>query len=119
MNKKILVIDDDKDVLSLVSYILEEQGYIVVTTPSESILSQLSDIRPDLILLDHWLNSTYGGELCKQLKENSLYQHIPIILFSAINNLQEVAEDSCADAYIEKPFDIDDLEKVVSRLINN
>jgi len=118
MKKKILVIDDDQDILDLTEFLLQEIGYDVVASLTANILDDVLQINPDLILLDNWLGDTSGQEQCKILKKKPTTRHIPVILFSASTDLEKNAKDCLADGYIEKPFDVDYLEEVIGNLLH-
>jgi len=119
MAKKILVIEDDKDIRDTLVYILEEQGYEVVSSEEAKILKSLHTIKPDLILLDNWLtewkSDANGQQISKQLKSNSATSHIPIIIISAVSNIQEIAEAGMADDYLRKPFNLTDVIEIVKK----
>ncbi|NHA07887.1 response regulator [Mucilaginibacter sp. HC2] len=121
MAKKILVIEDDKDIRDTIVYVLEEEGYEVIASDNARILKKVNDLEPDLILLDNWLtdwtSDLSGQQLSKALKNNPTTRHIPVILVSAVNNLKEIAQAGEADGYIQKPFDLTELSEVVKRHI--
>jgi two-component system response regulator VicR len=118
MHKKILVIDDDQDILDLTEIILQEKGYEVIASLTADILEDVLLIHPDLILIDDWLNGTSGHELCKKMKSAEATRHIKIIIFSASTGLQKIAEDCLADNFIEKPFEIDHLTDTIAILLS-
>ncbi|AMR32468.1 hypothetical protein A0256_14065 [Mucilaginibacter sp. PAMC 26640] len=115
--KKVLFIDDDEDLLSLVALLLKEENIEVISTTASLSVAEISAINPDLILLDEWLRDKNGSEICKALKNTPGCSKIPVILFSAVNNLSTIAKQCAADAFIEKPFDIDKLVSIVNALI--
>ncbi|MBL4676994.1 MAG: response regulator [Mucilaginibacter sp.] len=119
MAKKILVIEDDRDIRESVTYVLESDGYEVTASDNSRILKSLPDIAPDLILLDNWLtdwaSDASGQQISKELKSDPKTSHIPIIILSAVNNVAEIAEAGLADAYIKKPFDVDELLAMVKK----
>lgn len=121
MAKKILVIEDDKDIRDTIVYVLEEEGYEVIASDNARILKKVPDLEPDLILLDNWLtdwtSDLSGQQLSKALKNDPATNHIPVILISAVNNLKEIAQAGEADGYIKKPFDLTELIEVVKRHI--
>ena len=121
MAKKILVIEDDKDIRDTIVYVLEEEGYEVIASDNARILKRVNDIAPDLILLDNWLtdwaSDLSGQQLSKALKNDPATSHIPVILISAVNNLKEIAKEGEADDYIKKPFDLTELTELVKRYI--
>ena len=80
--KKILVVDDDRDILYLVCHILTLNGFDVKAySTGTDVPDVVSDYNPDLVLLDVRLPGKFGTEVCKELKK--LYTNLPIILFSA------------------------------------
>lgn len=122
MAKKILVIEDDKDIRDTLVYVLEEQGYEVVSSEDAKILKSLDTIKPDLILLDNWLtewkSDANGQQISKQLKSNPATSHIPIVIISAVSNIQEIAEAGMADDYLRKPFNLTDIIEIVKKYAN-
>lgn len=114
LKKKILVLDDNPDILDIFSVVLSEMGYMVITSETHDMLNHLSEIKPDLIILDNCLGTLSGGDVCKKLKTEPLTKNIPIILCSAIDNLDQLSLDCGADNFLSKPFDMAELEKVVS-----
>jgi two-component system phosphate regulon response regulator PhoB len=119
MAKKILVIEDDRDIRETIAYALEEQKFEVVTSEDAKILRSLDSIKPDLILLDNWLSDwksdANGQQISKELKTNPKTSHIPVIIVSAVSNVQEIAEAGQADDFLRKPFDLTDLIAVVNK----
>jgi two-component system phosphate regulon response regulator PhoB len=118
MSKKIIVVEDNHDILDMIAYILEDEGYEVVPSLNAEPLNEVEQLKPDLVLLDDWLADGYGHDLCAKLKSNPATAHIPVILVSSIRNLAEVATKCSADGYLPKPFDIVDLlDKVKFHLV--
>jgi CheY-like chemotaxis protein len=121
MAKKVLVIEDDKDIRDTIVYILEEEQYEVVSSGDSKILRHVNEHKPDLILMDNWLtewkSDANGQQLSKQLKTNPETSHIPVIIISAVSNIKEIAEEGLADSYLKKPFDMDQLLVIVKKYI--
>ena len=115
--KKILVVDDDLDILNIIQHILTSHGFDVQTHATGlNVPDIVMHYHPDLILLDIRLPGKLGTEVCKELKQ--IDAHLPIILFSAHAKLG-VALDLCdADGFIEKPFDIKNLIKTINLHVN-
>ena len=108
--KKILMVDDDIDILTVVQLVLESNGFEVVALSNwQQIYTQVDTFKPDLILLDVSLGTQDGRNICKQLKSNNDTKHISIILFSASHNIENSVSECLADSFISKPFDINDL----------
>lgn len=114
--KKIIVVENDADTLDLMNLVLEDSGYEVIRFSKTTTPEELKTHNPNLIILDHFLDDGYGGDLCLQIKNDPSTMHIPVILYSASPGLEKIAQKSRADAYIEKPFDIVDLENMVKKL---
>lgn len=111
----ILVVDDDESILEVVQIVLESGGYRVQTSLSGDFLRHLDSDMPRLILLDVLLAGEDGRELCKWLKAEEKTKHIPIIMLSAHSQTSQLADLSGADAYLEKPFDVDELLATVRK----
>jgi len=107
MAKKILIIEDEPDLLKVTAVRLETSGYdTLVAETAEAALELLSKSKPDLILLDLLLPKMQGAELCKRLKAEPDTSHIPIIIFTAsVILVQQRAKEMCADDYMIKPAD--------------
>jgi CheY-like chemotaxis protein len=116
--KRILICDDDQDILEVCRVILGKKNYEVLTSPDcEGIFPRLAEINPDVILMDLWI-PIMGGEACtKMLKENELTRHVPIILFSANNEVEQISRRANAEGFIRKPFDIKELVSAIEKHI--
>jgi len=112
--KKVYIADDDPDILEVLTIILENKGYQVVTSPDGKSLSRLHDF-PDLVLLDVRMSGSDGSEICRDLKSKDETKDIPVVLISANRNLLEIAKDCGADDFISKPFDIKEIINVASK----
>jgi DNA-binding NtrC family response regulator len=117
MSKRVMIFDDDLDILSICSYILEEQGWEVHTsTHCNNIVENVDKVRPDVILMDNWIPETGGIIATQTLKKHPEFKNIPIIYFSANNDIQSLAKQAGADTYLEKPFDLTELEEIINRV---
>lgn len=118
--KKILVVDDNEDILLATSLILESAGYSVETSQKLDPVKKITpSTAPQLILLDMFLNGGNGTEITRKLKSQDSTCQIPIILVSGHGNVEKSAEQCGADAFLYKPFGMDQLLAVVERLIVN
>jgi len=117
-SKRIIIFDDDDDILSICTYILEEQGWQVYTFGDcNDIIIKVSGINPDVILMDNWIPDVGGITATRTLKSSEELRHIPVIYFSANNDIQILASHAGADNFLAKPFDIDELEKVINSVL--
>lgn len=119
MPKKILLVDDEPDILAVTVTRLETSGYeVLIAKDGEEALELLNEVKPDLILLDLLLPKMQGDELCKKLKSDIKFKHIPIILFTAsIIRVPAKVREIGADDYITKPFESDNLLYKIKKLI--
>ena len=116
-NKKILVVEDDEAILEMLQLFLTEEGFEVETSPDGQVLQHSPILQADLILLDVFLPLLNGIELNQQLKANEATRHIPVILFSATNILKQ-ANTSQVEAFIAKPFELDQLLALINKLLS-
>ncbi len=115
MKKQILYVEDDGDMLEVVAEFMQFEDYQVITDGGKSLEKKLKQYAIGLILLDENLNWGWGSDLCLGLKADERTAHIPVVLISAVQNIEEIAEACGADAYIRKPFDIYDVIDVVNQ----
>jgi DNA-binding response OmpR family regulator len=107
--KRILAVDDNTDILSVLRYILEDSGYKVDTlSDGHHLFDKIKEHTPDLILLDIMLGDNLDGrELCRDVKDKAETHGIPVILISANHNISDVFnQEGAPDDFISKPFDM-------------
>lgn len=116
--KKILLIDDDPDVITVLQLLLKKKGYEVATASrEEEAYHQVSVFQPHLIVLDVLLSGVDGRTICKKLKGATASKHIPIIMFSAHPGAQKNMQEFGADDFIPKPFESSKiLERIEAQL---
>ncbi|WP_164849951.1 response regulator transcription factor [Mucilaginibacter limnophilus] len=116
--KRILVLDDNQDILDIVHETLAYEQFEVKSTPDgEDVMPLVEKFSPDLVILDYRVAGKNGGELCKQIKTHPHFGNIPVIIFSAyVNNSSELFAYGC-DAIINKPFDLGELVQKVNSLL--
>lgn len=109
--RRILAVDDDKDILEVLQFILEDSGYEVHTLSNGyNFMDVIQNKMPDLILLDIMLGNLDGRELCKAVKSQQATHNIPVILISASHNVSNTLNQQGApNDFIAKPFDINNL----------
>ncbi len=114
--KKILVVDDDQDILDAIQFTLENEGYEVEISQQVDLIEDFISMRrslPDLVILDVLLSGTHGKIICKKLKSHKATKNIPIIMISAQPGAMMEAKKSEANAFLPKPFDVRELLEVV------
>ncbi|MBU1726825.1 MAG: response regulator [Candidatus Omnitrophica bacterium] len=108
MSKKILLIEDDTDIAKTTAAFLEDEGFEMVTAvDGMEGLHKARTIKPDLVIIDIMLPSLDGYKLCRMLKFDNNFKHIPVIIFTARaqETDKKLGKEVCADAYVTKPFD--------------
>ena len=120
-SKKILIVDDEPDLVETVRFPLEEEGYLVlVSYNGEDALHKARKENPDLIVLDIMLPKLDGYKVCRLLKFDERYKHIPILMLTARTQEKDknLGRETGADEYITKPFDIDELVEKIKTYLN-
>jgi len=119
--KKILVVDDEVDLVKTIQFSLELEGYkVLVSYNGEDALNQARKEIPDLILLDIMLPKLDGYKVCRLLKFDEQYKHIPILMMTAKTQEKDklMGKETGANEYITKPFDIEELMGKVKKYLN-
>ncbi len=119
--KKILLVDDEQDIVETLKFVLESEGYTCYCAYNgEDGLKLAKEIIPDLMILDIMMPKINGFKISRLLKFDAKYKNIPIIMLTARSQEsdKQIGEETGADVYITKPFDLDDVLSTVDKLIN-
>ena len=114
--KRILIVDDEKDIVESIQFKLEFEGFeCLVAYDGEEALLKAKSENPDLILLDIMLPKINGYQVCRLLKSDEKYKHIPIIMLTAKAQESDKfwGKETGADDYMTKPFE---LEKLIQKI---
>lgn len=106
--KRLLIVDDETDLAEMIKFRMENNGYeVLLAHDGQAALEMARKENPDLIILDLMLPKMDGYKVCGLLKKDSRYSHIPIIIFSAKGQEDDMklGRELGADAYITKPFE--------------
>ncbi len=119
----VLAVDDEVEILDIIDRALTKRGVEVRrATRGRQALEMLRSSPPDMVLLDAMLPEIHGFEICSHIKKSTQYQHIPVIIISAIytgwNFIQDVKRIHKADGYIEKPFRVMELVRRVEETLS-
>ena len=120
MTKTILIIEDEEEISTLLSMRLKAQGYdVLVADDGLAGLEKAREHKPDLIILDVGLPRLNGFEVCRMLKFDNQYKHIPILMLTARSQAQDkkIGHEVGADIYVPKPFDAQDLLKRIGDVL--
>jgi DNA-binding response OmpR family regulator len=118
MPKKILIAENDQDILFILTEIFNNAGFTVESLPeATSIVTRKKDW-PDLFILDKDMPTIDGLAVCKYLRLNKQTKNTPIIMISAYHKLKRKAREAGVNDFIEKPFDLSDLLNTVNKYID-
>jgi two-component system cell cycle response regulator DivK len=113
--KKVIIYDDDVDLLEVCSLILQSKNFEVITKDKcTHILEDLKEHNPDVVLMDNWIPDTGGIQATRLIKADDNFRQTPVIFFSANNDVSDLAIQAGADYALQKPFDITELENMVA-----
>ncbi len=121
MQRKILVVDDEMEIVSTLKILLESDNYKVVEAyTGDGAIRKARSEAPDLILLDLMLPDMTGYEICNNLREDPMTSSIPIIMLTGLGETGRIAglELGAVD-YITKPFNLNELKKRIRNVIRN
>lgn len=118
MKKRIHILEDDKDIGYIIEFLLKDEGYeLQLSSTVKEMKEKLKDSIPDLFILDVMLPDGNGIEICHDLKNDMFTKHIPVIVMSANVTNKENSKMATPDEYISKPFDLDDIESTIKKLL--
>ncbi|MBG6234262.1 two-component system alkaline phosphatase synthesis response regulator PhoP [Pedobacter sp. CAN_A7] len=116
---KVLLIDDDLDLLEVLSSALAYFGFEVKTSNhTDDILSMVTVYQPDLVIIDYIMEGINGGEMCSAIKKKESTKNIPVIILSAYDKVIKSLGNYGCDLFISKPFDMQDLVKKIKQVIS-
>lgn len=118
MKQKVLIFDDDADILEVCTIVLETNGFEVTTQKNcEDVLAKIDHYTPDVLLMDNKIPPSGGIDACRTIRGSVLHAGMPIVFFSANQDVARLAGEAGADHYIEKPFDLDTLVSTLRKAI--
>ena len=118
--KKILIVDDEQDIVESLKFVLEAADFTCYCAYNgEDGLKLAREIVPDLIILDVMMTRINGFKISRLLKFDAKYKNIPILMVTARSQEEDklIGEETGADEYITKPFDLDDVVKTVQKYL--
>ena len=120
MSKKILIADDEPNIVTALEFLLQRNGYEVhIARNGEEALKLVEDCHPDLVLLDVMMPVRSGYDVCTRIRERADWRHIKIIMLSAKGRDAEINKGLSigADQYITKPFSTQELVAKINGLL--
>ena len=118
--QKILILDDDQDLLSVVKSLLKKRGFEVFAFEDwRKAWENIKKVKPNLILLDVFLKGFDGLDVCKKIKSTYSTRNIPVIMVSSFPNIGDTAiYEYGADEFIAKPFEVSEMIKKINRILS-
>jgi two-component system response regulator VicR len=115
MTKRLLIIDDDKDMLEMLNIVFQESDLDVVLSEKGMAADEIEVIHPDLILLDVQIKgyTRTGDEICKEIKARSGLDQVPVFLISSEPDLNLLAIECKADGFFSKPFNVSKFKSAI------
>ncbi|WP_316829816.1 two-component system response regulator [Pedobacter aquatilis] len=116
MKKKVVLVQDNKDILDIMDHVLDEEGFDVTASLSTEPIDKINEIEPDVVVIDDNIKGNKkGSKVIKELKSDPETEDIAAVLTSTSDKLPQIAEESKADDFIQKPFDLDHMVEVVKK----
>jgi DNA-binding response OmpR family regulator len=118
MPGRVMIFDDDTDLLEVCSIVLKSKNFIVMPlNKCSDIIHEVKSFSPNVILMDNWIPDVGGVKATQLLKNNPELKSIPVIFFSANDRVEDLALEAGAEFYLQKPFEIEELETTVSKAV--
>ena len=116
MKKKVVLIQDNEDILDIMDQILKDEGFDVTSSLTTEPVEKIDEIEPDVVIVDdHIKGNRKGSEVIEELKSDPATEDVSAVLTSTSNDIPKMAKECNADDYIQKPFDIDHMIDVVKK----
>ncbi len=114
--KKIVLVQDNREILEIMEDVLQDEGFDVEASLTTKPIEKIATSKPDAIVIDdHIAGERKGSQVIKEIKNNNKTKNVSAVLTSTSNELPKQAKACLADDYIQKPFDLDEMVKVVKK----
>jgi len=110
--RKVLIIEDDIDILNVMTTILKDSYQVLPISSPRQWKNDVEEFQPDIAIIDVHLGDEDGINICRELKSDSKTSHIKLVVTSALVIQPERLKEYC-DAYLEKPFEIDNFTEII------
>ena len=118
MAQTLMIVDDDPQLMRVLSMFFDSEGYHVIQARSgREALDKLQEYSPDVILLDLMMPEISGDEVVRQIRANHKLRHLPVIIFTAAETREDELRNAGASYFIAKPFSLDGLRDTVQEAI--
>ncbi len=114
--KTLILIEDDKDALDMAAFTFENNGFEVKKADKEISVKEVIALKPHIIIIGYQLNGTTGNDICSKFKADDQCNPIPVIVYSTTLETAKITKGNCADGYLGKPLELDDLVWLAHRI---
>jgi DNA-binding response OmpR family regulator len=119
MSKTICIVEDNPDIADVLDIYLQEEGFeVTLFDTASAFLSTYQKQHNDIFLLDVMLPDGDGISLCNHIKQDPAFSHIPVVIMSAHSQAETINKNSKSDAFIKKPFDLNELKDQLNLLLS-
>lgn len=116
--RTIVIFDDDENIVDVCKFILEQQGFRVIGfNDNYDIVDKLNGVNADIVLMDNSIAGMGGIKATQLIKTTPELSDIKVVYFSANSDIKQLAQEANADYYLEKPFNIEQLEDLVNKIL--
>lgn len=122
MSKKVLIVDDEPNIVTSLEYLMKKAGYeVTIARNGDEAIALVESFLPDVVLLDVMMPRRSGYEVCQQIRERADWQHIKVVMLSAKGREAEVNKGLSlgADTYVTKPFSNQELMATINGLLGD
>ena len=117
---KILIVDDDQTIGLMLKDILEFSGHhVIVSQQPKKTKENIKENDIELVLLDKLISGVDGTDVCRKLKQDEEVAHIPVLMMSALHNVDEICKSAGAVDFLSKPFDMETLIEKIDQILEN
>lgn len=117
MEKRILILDDDEETLDLLARMLHKKYQVVAERNPSKLMDSLENFQPDLIIIDHFIGDGNSRDVITEFRKNTAFRNIPIIIHSAHEQIEQLAQSVNAAGYIRKPSGIAEIRSYIKEKI--
>ena len=114
---KIFIIEDDEDISDILTLTLGNKYNLLIINDTNNLIKRISDFSPDFIITDNFVGQKVAVEIIKEIRDEHLFSNIPVILFSAHPDIKKLSEEIAANAYLSKPFTMEELNSCIDKVV--
>lgn len=115
--KKVFILDDDQDIIEVLTHILSKQYELHTQTVADGVYDAIFNFKPDLIIVDNFIGEQNANQILTHLRSADQPVTAPVVLFSAAHNITELAASLGADKYLAKPASISEIRETIRSMV--